>query len=281
MFERLVRSWSLIKGSAAIVRDNKSLLLFPVVSGIATIVIVVSFLLPLLGVEDFDVSSSQDETIVYVWFALLYFALYFVSIFFNAALVSVALLRLSGSPATLGDGFARAAGRLPAILGYALLAASVGILLRVIEERVGWIGRITAGIIGVTWTVATFLAVPCLAARDIGPLEALSESATLLKRTWGENIAGNVGISFVFSLGYFAIISGTIALMVAAPAGQAALLASIFMAGVVILLATVVLHSTLQGVYAAAVYCYATLGETAVPGLSAEALSGAFRTRNR
>ncbi len=145
MLERLVRSWSLIKGSAAVVRDNKSLLLFPVVSGLATIVIFVSFLLPLLGVEDFDVASSQDEAIVYVWLALLYFALYFVSIFFNTALVSVALLRLSGSPAGLGDGFARAAGRLPAILGYTLLAASVGIVLRMIEERVGWIGRITAG----------------------------------------------------------------------------------------------------------------------------------------
>ena len=280
MLERLVRSWSLIKGSAAVVRDNKSLLLFPVVSGIATIVIIVSFLLPLLSVEDLDVSSSQDEVIVYVWFALLYFALYFVSIFFNTALVSVALLRLSGSPAGLSDGFARAAGRLPTILGYALLAASVGIVLRAIEERVGWIGRITAGIIGVTWTVATFLAVPCFAARDIGPLEALSESATLLKRTWGENIAGNVGISFVFTLGYFAIILGTIALMVAAPAGQPELLASIFILGIVVLLATIVLHSTLQGVYAAALYCYATLGE-ATPGFSAEALGGAFRTRNR
>lgn len=281
MFERLVRSWSLIKGSAAIVRDNKSLLLFPVVSGLATIAIIVSFLLPLLSVQDFDISSSQDETMVYVWLALLYFALYFVSIFFNTALASVALLRLSGSPAGLGDGFARAAGRLPAILGYALLAASVGILLRVIEGRVGWIGRITAGIIGVTWTVATFLAVPCLAARDIGPLEAISESAALLKRTWGENIAGNVGISSVFTLGYFAIIAGTIALMVAAPAGQPELLVSIFIAGIVVLLAAVVLHSTLQGVYAAAVYCYATLGETAVPGLSSEALSGAFKTRTR
>lgn len=281
MFDRLVRSWSLIRGSAAVVRDNKSLLLFPVVSGLATIIIFVSFLTPLLGVEDFDVFASQNESIVYAWLALLYFALYFVSIFFNTALVSVALLRLSGNPAGLGDGLARAAGRLPAILGYTLLAASVGILLRVIEERVGWIGRITAGILGVTWTVATFLAVPCLAARDVGPLEAFSESAKLLKQTWGENIAGNVGISFVFTLGYFLIILGTIALMVAAPSGQPELLAAIAIAGIVVLLATIVLHSTLQGVYAAAVYCYATLGEVAMPGLSAEALGGAFRTRGR
>ncbi len=281
MFERLVRSWSLIKGSAVVVRDNKSLLLFPVVSGLATIIVLLTFVLPLFRVENFDVGSSQDETIVYAWFALLYFALYFVSIFFNTALVSVALLRLSGTPAGLGDGFARAAGRLPTILGYALLAASVGILLRMIEERVGWIGRITAGILGVTWTVATFLAVPCLAARDVGPLEAMSESARLLKQTWGENIAGNVGISFVFTLGYFLIILGTIALMAASPAGQPELLAGIAIAGIVVLLATVVLHSTLQGVYSAAVYCYATLGEVAAPGLSTEALGKAFKTRGR
>ncbi len=281
MLERLSRSWSLIKGSAAVVRDNKSLLLFPVVSGLASMAVIASFVLPLLGTEDMDVFSAEGETMLYVWVALLYFALYFVSIFFNTALASIALLRLSGSPAGLGDGFARAVGRLPTILGYALIAASIGILLRVIEERVGWIGRITAGILGVTWTVATFLAVPCLAARDVGPLEALSESAKLLKQTWGENVAGNVGISFVFTLGYFLIIFGTIALMVAAPDGQPELLAAIAISGIMVFLATIVLHSTLQGVYAAAVYCYATLGEVAVPGLSTEALGGAFRERNR
>ncbi len=278
MLERVGRSWSLIKACATVVRGNKSLVLFPVVSGLATIALIAAFLVPLGGQLEFDDVSRPAETITYAWLLLLYVALYFVSIFFNSALVSVALLRLSGGEGGLGDGLARAAGRLPTILGYALLAASVGLLLRMIEERVGWIGRITAALIGVTWTVATFLVVPSFAARDIGPLEALSESATLLKRTWGENIVGNVGIGFIFSLAYILIILGTIALVTAGPSTVPGFLAASVLGGIVLLVAMVVLHSTFQGVYAAALYCYATLGKAA-PGFSADALGGAFRTR--
>jgi Family of unknown function (DUF6159) len=278
MFDRLGRSWSLIKASAAIVRSNKSLLLFPIVSGIATIVIVVLFLLPLADGWDLDRSSSAGETTIYVWLGLLYLTLYFVSLFFNTALVSVALLRLTGSPGGVGDGFARAATRLPAIFGYALLAASVGVLLRMIEERAGWIGRITAGLIGLTWTVATFLVVPTLAARDVGPIEALTQSATLLKRTWGENIAGNAGIGFVFTLVYISIVVGTIALLAGIPTQSPEILVAIVVTAVTLLLAMIILHSALQGVYAAALYCYATSGEAAT-GFQAAALDGAFRNR--
>jgi hypothetical protein len=280
VFDRLGRSWSLIKASAAVVRSNKSLLLFPVVSGIATILILATFLLPLAGDWDSYLSSSADETMRYVWLGLLYLALYFVTLFFNTALVSVALLRLTGSPATLGNGFARAATRMPAIFGYALLAASVGLVLRGIEERAGWIGRIVAGLIGVTWTVASFLVVPTLAARNVGPIEALTQSATLLKQTWGENIAGNAGIGFVFTLVYVLIVFGTIMLLAGTATGSPELWIGIVAAGVMLFLAAVVVHSTLQGVYAAALYCYATLGETAA-GFSADALGGAFRDRTR
>jgi hypothetical protein len=169
---------------------------------------------------------------------------------------------------------------LPAILGYALLAASVGLVLRMIEERTGWIGRIVAGLIGVTWTVASFLVVPTLAARDVGPIEALTQSATLLKRTWGENIAGNAGIGLVFALVYMLIFFGTIGLLASAAAGSPELSVGIVAAGVVLFLATAVVHSALQGVYAAALYCYATLGDTAT-GFSTDALGGAFRERTR
>jgi len=278
MLERLARSWSLVKASAAIVRSNKALLVFPCLSGLATVAVVLTFLVPLARDWGLEGAPAERDPVIYVWLLLLYVALYFVSLFFNTALVSVALLRLSGNPAGLRDGLARAIARLPAIVGYALLAASVGLLLRIVEERVGWIGRITAALIGVTWTVVTFLVVPCLAAQRIGPIEAVSQSAALLKRTWGENIAGNVGIGFVFTLIYVLIALGTIALMTAALPGSPGSLVAIVALAIVLSLATAAVHATLQGVYSAALYCYATLGEAA-PGFSAEALGGAFRHR--
>lgn len=279
MLERLARSWSLVKASAAVVQSNKTLLVFPCISGLATVTVVLTFLAPLASNWDLEGAPADRDPVIYVWLLLLYVAMYFVSLFFNTALVSVALLRLSGSPAGLRDGLARAVARLPAILGYALLAASVGLVLRVVERRVGWIGRVTAALIGVTWTVVTFLVVPCLAAQRIGPIEAVSQSAALLKRTWGENIAGNVGISFVFTLIYTLIVLGAIALIatVSTSVAPGSLVAIVTLA-VVLSLATATMHATLQGVYSAALYCYATLGD-AVPGFSAEALGGAFQHR--
>jgi hypothetical protein len=278
MFDRLARSWSLIKASAHVVSENKSLLLFPVLSGIASLIVVMSFVLPVAGDLIAEQQLDRSEPTVYAWMLLFYLALYFVSVFFNTALVSVALLRLSGQPAGIGDGLSRAVSRLPAILGYALIAASVGLLLRAIEERVGWIGRITAALIGVTWTVTTFLVVPCLAAREIGPLDAVKQSASLLRQTWGENIAGNAGIGLLFSLLYFVVFAVTIGLLVNLPADTSGAFVAVLGTGIVVFLGIVVVHMALQGVYAAALYCYATLGEAA-PGFSTDALGGAFRNR--
>ena len=81
-----------------------------------------------------------------------------------------------------------ATSKMGTIAGYALIAATVGMILRAIQERVGFIGRIIVGLLGVGWTVATYLVVPVLVTRDVGPIDAVKESAGWLKKTWGENV---------------------------------------------------------------------------------------------
>ena len=76
------------------------------------------------------------------------------------ALISVALKRLDGESASVGDGLRRALANLPAILAYAIIAATVGAILRAIEERVGFVGRIVVAIIGAGWTLATAMTLP-------------------------------------------------------------------------------------------------------------------------
>ncbi|UUZ47783.1 DUF6159 family protein [Massilia sp. B-10] len=71
-----------------------------------------------------------------------------------------------------------------------MIAATVGVILRAIQERVGFLGRIIVGMLGVGWTIATFLVVPVLVARDKGPVDSIKDSAALLKQTWGENVIG-------------------------------------------------------------------------------------------
>src|SRR5690606_12092796 len=138
--------------------------------------------------------------VLYLFGFLFYLCQYFVIFFFNTALVGAAMIRLEGGDPTVSDGLRIARERMGAILGYAAIAATVGLVLRALEERAGFLGRIVIGLIGLAWTLATFLVVPVLVSQNVGPVEALKESVRLLKRSWGENLAGNVGIGLAFGL---------------------------------------------------------------------------------
>jgi hypothetical protein len=278
VFTKIQRSWQLIKASAGVVRDDPVLLAFPVMTAVVAVPVILSFLLPLpvvLGRE--DLAGDDLSLLVYVWLFVLYAVLYAVGIFFNTALAAVALARMDGSNAGVREGLALASRRLPGIVGYALIAATVGLILRAIEDRVGVVGRIVTGLLGVAWSVSTFLVVPVLAVRGVSPVEALIESARLLKSTWGENVIGTAGLATVFGLGYFA-------LGIAAGIGFA-LLGAAWGTGLSIVLAAiglfgVVLQSTLQAVYSAALYRHAA-GEDGDGPFPARLLRDAFVARRR
>ena len=154
-----------------------------------------------------------------------YLVQYFIIFFFNSALVGAAMIRLDGGDPTVRDGLRIAELAHRADIGYAAIAATVGLILRLIEERLGLIGRWIAGLLGIAFTIATFLTVPILVSRDVGPIEAVKESATLLKKTWGENIIGNAGMGVVFFLFYLGAIGiGLVFIFGAAQTGSAPLI---------------------------------------------------------
>ena len=192
MFDKISRSWHLVKASAGVLRSDKELLLFPVISGIATLLVAATFMVPVLGLRLLE--GGDIGPLGFVMLFLFYVTQYFVIFFFNTALVGAAMVRLEGGDPTVADGLRIARGKLGAILGYAAIAATVGLLLKAASERAGAFGKILIGLLGMAWTVGTFLVVPILVTRDVGPIDAVKESMTLLKRTWGENVAGNVGI---------------------------------------------------------------------------------------
>src|SRR5699024_8276994 len=114
-------------------------------------------------------------------------------------LVAAAMIRLEGGEPSLADGLNAARARIPAILGYAAIAATIGVLLQSLKNsRNGFIVRLLGSGLGLAWTLATFLMVPVLVSRDIGPIDALKESVSLFKRTWGESAIGHVGIGAAF-----------------------------------------------------------------------------------
>lgn len=279
MFTRFSRSWELIKASGAVLRQDKELLLFPFFSAIATLIVSASFIVPLVVTGAFERSMEGSEAPALVFMFLFYLVQYFIIFFFNSALVGAAMIRLDGGDPTVREGLRIAGSRVVQILGYAAIAATVGLILRMIEERAGFIGRWIVGLLGVAFTVATFLTAPILVSRDIGPVDAVRQSAALLKKTWGENIIGNAGMGLVFFLFYLGVIGiGMLFVFGVAQTGNAPLSIAVTAILVLAVIGLALVQTALQGVYSAALYRYATDGNVG-ESFSSTLLGEAFRPK--
>ena len=278
---KFARSWALAKASMAVLRADKELLVFPLISGAVALLVALSFILPIFGFGLLeDVSRDQGMTPgLYALVFCFYLVQYFVIFFFNSALVGAAMIRLDGGDPTVSDGLRIAGGKWLSILGYAAIAATVGLLLRALEQRAGFLGRIVIGFIGVAWTVATYLTVPVLVARDVGPIEAVKESANLLGRTWGENLVGQGGIGLVFALANVALVlvAGALVAFLAVQK-LAALAVLVACVGVVALLVMALVQAALSGIYSAALYRFAVMGD-APAGFDGVVLRDAFQRK--
>lgn len=260
MKERLSRSWELAQASASVLRSDRELLLFPLVSLVATLLVMLTFAVPVFGWRVFQNGFGGAAL---VWMFLFYFCQYTVIVFCNCALVAAAMIRLEGGDPTLKDGFRAAAERIGAILGYAAIAATVGMLLRAMRDNErNPLVQLLGGGLGVAWTMATFLVAPVLVSEHLGPFEALRKSGRVLQRTWGETAAGAVGIGFVFGVLMFGV--GLVGLLLAW--GAAKLSVALALAVVVLVALLLVLlglaKSALNGVYAAALFRHISHGET-------------------
>lgn len=282
MFERFSRSWSLVKASAVVLRQDKELLVFPLVSTIAALLVAATFIVPAIGLGWFEQMEGNDgaSPAMVVYGLLFYLVQYLVIFYFNTALVGAAMIRLDGGDPTVADGLRIASSKIGPILGYAAIAATVGMILRAIQERAGFLGKWVAGLLGVAWTVATFLVVPVLVTRDVGPVDALKESASLLRKTWGENLIGNGGLGLVFGLVYVLLaLVGFGVVMAVASLGSAALTGALVALLVVAYIVLTLVHAALSGIYSAALYRYASEGQGSA-SFSRDVLSNAFRIKS-
>jgi hypothetical protein len=281
MSGRFARSFELAKASFAVVRADKELLLLPVMSVFALLVILGSLALPVALLGGFSAEAANNGNPASMLGALAFYILsFFVAFFFNTALVGAAMIRMDGGNPTLGDGLRIAWQRKGRILGYAIIAATVGLILRALEEKVGWLGDLIVKLIGAAWAVSTFLVVPVLVTREVGPLEAVKESATLLRETWGENLIGNFGLGIFFAVMYVAwVLACAAALYLSAQTGSFALIAAVALVGVIVLLVLTALQATMQGVYAAALYRYATHTGATPAGFASDLMQNAFRAK--
>ena len=265
MFQRLSNSWELVKASWRVLLADKELMIFPLVAFLASLVVLATFAVPtvLAGMLDSAVTNGDVGVFSYVVAFLFYVVMYSVTIFFNSALVGAAMIRLEGGDPTVRDGFRIATSKFGNILGYAVIAATVGTILRAISERSGSIGRFVVSLVGFAWNIATFLVVPVLVVENVGPIDAVKRSGRLLKETWGEQIAGNLSVSFIFRLITFGVILLGIPLVIlAVMSGSVGLIVTAVALVIMLIMLISLVSSTLSGIYTAAVYRYATTGDT-------------------
>lgn len=262
MFRTIRASWELIKASVAVLKADKELLIFPILSAIGVALVSLGFIVPLFAADLFESLVGGLGTVagLLVGFAF-YLVQYFVIFYTNAALVGAATIRLQGGDPTVGDGLRAAGANVASILSFAAIAATVGLFLNRSSRRRSGIVRFIASLAGMAWNIATFLVVPVLVNEGVGPLEAIKRSVDLLKRTWGEQISGTVSMSVVFTLlglGVLVVGGALIGLGVSLEAWPLAIALGVLM--VLAWLALGLVNSTLNGIFRAAVYHYATTG---------------------
>ncbi len=206
---RFQNSLALAKSSWNVLRDDKQLTLLPLISLVVTLAVLLAVLLPIgLIVRNGSGGYSGSKPLVWILGFIGAIVLSYIVVFFNAALVFAANSRFQGQPVTIGEAIHAARERSHVLLPWAVVSATVSVVLRGIEQRGGIFGRIIGSLAGVAWSVVTFLVLPVLVFEGIGPIAAVKRSGELFKRTWGENLMTNAGIGLV---GLFATIARRVA----------------------------------------------------------------------
>lgn len=284
MFSSFTRGWAMAKASWAVLKDQPSLALFPVISVIAAAALSAALLMPVavggIAAVGLDLPDKALQALGYVALFAWYFVCTFAFVFCNAALASCALQRFAGHQATVGSGFAAARRRLPQILGWSLLAASVGVILRVLQsvlkDKAGLAGDLIAGLADGVWGIATYFAIPVVVTEGLGPIQAVKRSSSILRRTWGESLSGSAGlgvVSFLFALPML----GLIALMATGVGGPPAT-TTLGVLTVLYMIVLTVVFTALGSIFRAGVYSYATTG-TVPAHMDADLLQSTFHAR--
>lgn len=273
---RIRTSWELGKISWGVLRSDRTLAWFPVLSMVVSLVVVAGFagLIAATGVSTTDGQESL-EAIGWVLVVVAYIVLAFVTTYFLAGLVHGANERLEGRDATLGASLGAANDRLHRIIPWAILQGTVSVIISALEERAGWLGQIVVRLIGAAWAVVTFLTVPVIMFEDLGPWSALKRSGTLLKQTWGENLLAQAGFGL---LAMVASIPGIVLIVLGAASDELLAMVPLIGIGAIWILIVSIVVQAMGGIYRTALYRFAIDGKAPAAFANAH-LDAAFRRR--
>lgn len=272
---RIRRGWALTKKSWALLREHPSLIRFPLYGGIATTLLAIVFLGPGLYLWEEDQTAGAIPIIV-----IGVYVLSFIGFYFSVGLAACADMIFRGEEATVADGLAVSRSRLAQISGWAAVSAAISLVMGLLENQGGTLGTVAARLVGMAWSLITFLAVPVIAIEGTGPFETIKRSASLFRERWGQQITGNIAIgAAVFLIGVLpavVLIVGGIAVW----ASAAFLGALLVIVGALVLAISLLVSRALSGIFGVALYRYALEGQV-VGGFTQEDLESAVKMKGR
>ncbi len=260
-----------------VVRKEPSLLAFPLFATIFGLVYTLLIVAP-LGVVGW-LAIGENTVLMWVLIAIMLFGSSIGATFFGVAAAANASRVFNGEDPKIGDGIALARSRFGVIVKWALVAATVGLVLNLIGSRGGFGAMLVRMVGGAAWGIASFFALPILALEGLGPFDTLKRSVGVVRQKWGESLVGVVGIgavtfllflaaAIVVAIGIFAGVSGL--WVVGIP---------LIIIGAVALVAVMAVASVLRAVFTVAVFRFATEG-VAVEGFDAADLERTFRSKS-
>lgn len=257
MFGRMSYTFSIMGASWRVLKKDGELLVYGLLSAISMVLVCVAFILPIVATESYMLLGSEATPVEHAsyWIVvfLFYFANYFVMTFFNTAIVASAMIRMRGGDPKFKDGLAAAIGKVHLIVGWSLIAATVGMVLNAIEQRSEKVGQFVIGLIGMAWTAVSFLVIPVMVVEGTGPIASLKTSTQLLKQTWGGQVAGGFSFGAIF---FLLSLPAIVIFIVAAKLGAPGLACIIVTVAYLLILALV--QSTLRVIFQTALYLHAT-----------------------
>lgn len=269
MFSTIQRSYAIFRQSLSVLRQDTEILIFPVLSGIFTILafagiawggVVTGFFQRLAESGDRSLEANVlGYGALFVW----YFVNWFIVLFFNVGVVACARIRLEGGDPTVADGFRAARENLGRIVTWALVSATVGLILRVIAERSKLVGALIAKFLGAAWAIATYFVVPVMIFEKRGAKDSMTASTRLIAKTWGESLVAAAGVGIVIMIFGVAGLALPIAGLFISPTAAVIGLAAMILYWIVLS----ILSSALTGIYRTGLYLYATKGN-ATPALN-------------
>jgi hypothetical protein len=198
IFTKLSNGWTLSMNSLSVLKENRQLIIFPVLSGLSMILLIGSFFVAVLASAGWNIENITDESRIfnYVVGFLFYLVNYFIVAFFNTALIQCTRDYFNGEQPSVKRGLQFSLSRIGAIFSWSVFAATIGFGLRILQENLGFVGKIITGLIGIVWSIATFFVVPIIAYENLGPIDAFKRSTEIMKEKWGESL----GSTFSFGL---------------------------------------------------------------------------------